>query len=139
MIRHLSWVMVVALAVMLGCGAPPAEEVVVPTETPEAPSCGTKDCFIAAANDCGAMELTLTEEAGTFTYSSSADCVFTKTMVTPDPAETQEMKSLLQGKSMTCRYEKGKFDERWVTSLLFGSEKCEGELKDTLARLLVFA
>ena len=46
------------------------------------------------------------------------------------------MKTLLQGKSMTCHYGKGKFDSRLVNSLLFGSEYCEGELKDILAELI---
>ncbi len=80
--------------------------------------------------------MTLTEDAGVFKYSS-ADCVFTKTLISAD--ETPEMKSLLEGKSLTCRYEKGKFDQRWVTSLIFGIEYCEGELKDILVDLIAFS
>ncbi|MBS3068469.1 hypothetical protein J4450_07210 [Candidatus Micrarchaeota archaeon] len=49
------------------------------------------------------------------------------------------MKTLLEGKSMTCKYENGKFDQRLVTSLIYGTEYCDGELKDALGQLIVFA
>jgi hypothetical protein len=102
-------------------------------------SCTTKDCFITAAGACKDTTLTLTEEAGTFTYTATMDCVFTKTLVTAHPDEMQEMKTLLQGKSLTCRYTKGAFDERWVKTLVFGTERCEGNLREVLAQLIAFA
>lgn len=101
-------------------------------------SCTTKDCFISAANDCNDLTMTLTEKAGVIQYSSSKDCTFTKTMISLDAKETQEMKTLLEGKSLTCRYERGKFDRKWVNSLLLGTENCEGQLKDILVDLVAF-
>lgn len=115
-----------------------AEEV-AEEETMQTADCTTKECFISAANDCNDMILTLSEDAGVFEYSSSINCVFSKTLVQAHESETQEMKNLLEGKSFTCTYEKGAFDERWVTSLIFGTEYCEGELKDILVELIAFA
>ena len=85
------------------------------------------------------MNLTVTGEVGTFSYSSSQSCVFTKTLVSLNANESQEMKNLLSGKSMYCIYEKGKFDQRWVSSLIFGLENCQGDLKDRLGDLTLFS
>jgi hypothetical protein len=101
-------------------------------------TCSTKDCFITVANACKDMNMTLTETAGTFTYASTSKCVFTKTLVTPNPQETQEMKTLLTGKSLSCNYAQGKFDARWVNSLIFGMEYCTGDLKTVLGEMLAF-
>ena len=132
------------LLLIAGCAAPatvpstpaPPSIPTTPATPPEA--CTTKDCFISSANDCKDIDLVLTEDAGVFRYSTKG-CVFTKTLVSLSPGESAEMKDLLQGKSLTCKYEKGKFDQRWVTSLIFGTEYCEGELKDILIELIVFA
>ncbi len=110
-----------------------------PQTTPTPSTCTTKDCFIASANACTDLTITVTEAAGTFSYASSNDCLFTKTLVTPNANETQQMKTLLQGKSLTCKYVKGKFDQRWVTSLIYGMEYCKGQLKDVLGQLMAFA
>ena len=123
------------LLVMVGCTPSASTD----TTTSITTSCTTKDCFIASANDCKGIAMTLTEKAGIFTYASSTDCVLTKTLVRLDPSETPEMKDVLEGKSMTCKYKKGEFDERWVTSLIYGIEYCDGELRDNLAELLTFA
>lgn len=101
-------------------------------------TCSDKTCFIAAANDCENASLTVTENVGTFTYSSSDSCIFTKTLVSLNANETQEMKKLLEGKNMTCLYDKGKFDQRWVNSLVYGIENCTGDLKNRLGDLTVF-
>ena len=131
------------LVLIAGCISqpqPPSTSTSTSTVAPsDASACTTKECFISSANDCNEINLTLTEDAGVLKYSSSKDCVFKKTLVSLNANETQEMKSLLEGKSLTCRYEKGKFDQRWVTSLIFGTEYCEGELRDILVELLVFA
>ena len=133
-----------ALVLLAGCSspAPQAPEVSAPEPTtlPVADAaCTTKECFISLAGDCKEISLTFTEDAGVLKYSSSKDCVFTKTLVSLNADETQEMKNLFEGKSLTCRYEKGKFDQRWVTSLIFGIEYCEGELRDILVELIAFA
>ena len=125
------------LLLIVGCvsSSPPASPEPVPVV---AVACTTKDCFIFSANACTEQTMTLTEDAGVITYASSKDCIFSKTLVSLNVAETQEMKNLLQGKSLTCRYEETKFDGRWVNSLIYGTEYCEGELKDLLAQLISF-
>jgi hypothetical protein len=105
---------------------------------PPAPTCSDKNCFIAAANGCKDISMALSEDVGVFNYTSSENCTFTKTLVSIDASETQDMRNLLGGKSMACNYEKGKFDGRLVTSLIYGMEFCEGDLKEALAGLLVF-
>jgi hypothetical protein len=94
--------------------------------------------FINAANNCENASLTATDNVGTFTYSSYDSCVFTKTLVNLNANESQEMKNLLNGKNMTCIYTKGNFDQRWVTSLIYGIENCSGDLKDDLGDLTLF-
>lgn len=105
--------------------------------TPNA-TCSDAACFIAAANNCEDMNVTLTGDVATFTYTSSQPCVFTKTLVSVDTNETQQMKDFLNGKSMTCIYERGRFNPGLVSSLVDGMEYCNGDLKDALSELLVF-
>ncbi len=100
--------------------------------------CSDRACFVQAANECKDMSVTLVEDAGTFTYSSSSNCTLTKTLISMDANESADLKNLLQGKSMTCPYARGAFDSRLVGSLLFGIENCSGELKDDIGRLIVF-
>lgn len=101
--------------------------------------CNNKECFISAANNCNEVSLTFTEDIGIFNYSSSKDCVFTKTLVSLNDNEAPEMKKLLSGKNLICIYKNGNFDQRLITSLIFGTENCKGELKDILGRLILFA
>ena len=129
--------LIAGLLLIAAC-APKATEGPVPAPT-TGEACTTKECFFAAANACKEARLSLTEEAGTFTYRVSAGCTFTKTLDTPDPSETQELQKLLKGASMTCSYTQGKFDSRLVNSLVFGIEKCQGRLREILAQLAVFA
>lgn len=94
--------------------------------------------FIAAANDCRDMSMTVTGGVGTFTYESTSGCTFIKTLLRLNASEKQGMKTMLEGKNMTCDYTKGNFDSRLVTSLVGGMEYCNGELKDNLAKLIIF-
>jgi len=119
-----------------GCASPSQT---VSANSPATAGCSTKECFISAANNCNEVSLTLTEDIGVLKYSSSKDCVFTKTLVSVNENETPELKKLLSGKSLTCMYKNGAFDEQWVTSLIFGTEFCEGKLKDILGQLVLFA
>ena len=108
------------------------------TAPPINTTCTDEACFIAAANNCENTNLTVTDNVGTFSYSSSEYCIFTKTLVSLNANESQEMKNLLEGKNMTCMYTKGNFDQRWVTSLIYGIENCSGGLKDDLGDLTLF-
>jgi len=99
--------------------------------------CSTKDCFITAANDCNETSLIFREDFGTVNYSAE-NCTFTKTIVSLNENESQDMKNVLEGKSLTCTYERGQFDENWTSSLIIDIENCSGELRDNLASLSVF-
>ena len=138
-----------ALVLMVsGCAAPPPlppapegiDQAVIPTTRPPAlPSdCKTKECFAADANDCKEKSILVNEDFGTVAYSAKG-CVFTKTIVSLDASEPQDMKLALEGKSLTCKYEKGNFNEEWTGSLVLGIDNCEGNLRDALALLTAFA
>ena len=132
---------IILLLIFAGCSSPQSPKNPVPA-TP-APSqnvpCMEKACFIAAANDCKELNVTIQEDIGTFRYSSSPDCIFKKTLVSMNGTESREIRNLLEGKNMTCIYTKGNFDHRLVTTLIGGIEYCRGELKDNLARLVIFS
>lgn len=123
---------IILFVIFAGCASSP----------PQNSRCSDKTCFITAANDCGSLEITMQEDIGTFRYSSSPsfsqNCTFTKTLVSLNSSESQAMKNMLEGKNMTCRYTKGKFDQRLVTTLTGGMEYCRGDLKDNLGRLMIF-
>lgn len=132
------------LLLIAGCTsqAPPSQTM----DTSGAPSAGAaaatactdQDCFINAANNCENATLTLSEDAGVFQLTSSGNCTFTKTLVSLDANETQEMKNSLEGKSLACSYTEGHFDTRLVTDIILGTENCSGGLKDALGELLSF-
>ena len=100
--------------------------------------CTTAECFVKAANDCRKAKLEIVDDADMFwRYRAAAFCGgLEKTLVFLNDKETAPMKELLEGKSLSCRYKQGNFDKRWVTSLIFGLENCEGELKENLGQLL---
>lgn len=130
-------VLILALIFAVGACSPQSlpNEPKQPATSAE-PACATAACFIEAASTCEDSEVTLEQPGGTFKYSST-QCTIKKTLVTLDQSENQEMKHALEGKSLVCTYNKGAFDPRWVNSLVFGLESCKGELKDTLAWLLM--
>ena len=103
-----------------------------------AKDCATTECFVKAANDCRKAKLEIVDDADMFwRYRADAFCGgLEKTLVLLNDKEIAPMKELLEGKSLSCDYTKGKFDERWVTSLIFGLENCRGELKENLGQLL---
>ena len=133
--------LLVSVFLMAGCSAPqqPSQNAALQNATGDHISvCSDKDCFIAAANDCNSTSITITESYGVMRYETTTDCAFTKTLVTLDDNEGQDMKSLLEGKNLTCVYQKGGFDPQLVNTLIEGTENCTGELKVDLARLIVF-
>jgi hypothetical protein len=102
---------------------------------PTAQTCDSKDCFITKANNCENVNMNVTEDFGMMNYAAK-DCIFTKTLLSTNG--TEETNTLLDGKSLTCKYEKTKFDSRWVNSIVFGIEYCEGELKDRIVDMMAF-
>ncbi len=133
-------ILIVSLLIMAGCTTPqPPPQTGNATMDNHTTLCSDKQCFIAAANDCNKTDISVTENIGLIQYSSSTDCVFTKTLVKLDDNETQDMKNILEGKNMTCVYQKGQFDSRLVNTLIGGTETCDGELKTNLVKLAVFS
>ncbi len=100
--------------------------------------CATTECFIEAANDCRKAKLEVVDDADMlWRYRVAAFCRgFEKTLVVLNDKETARMKELLEGKSLSCNYTKENFDKRWLASVIFGLENCDGELKETLGQLL---
>ncbi|HEV8290192.1 MAG TPA: hypothetical protein VGQ00_04560 [Candidatus Norongarragalinales archaeon] len=125
-------ILIVFGLLLFGCTATP------PVLPPGPLQCADKNCFINAASQCSAAKLVLNESYGAVKYSTNG-CVFTKRIVSLNESESPDLKLLVEGKSMACKYEKGKFDTNLVDSLLLGIEPCEGELKDAINELLVFA
>ena len=108
------------------------------TQMTTATVCTTKDCFISAANGCKSATLIANEDYGTISFASRSDCTLTETITKLDANETQQMKQLLEGKSMTCWHSAGSFDSDLVNTLIFGTENCTGELNDNLDLLIAF-
>jgi hypothetical protein len=124
------------LVLFAGCASPgPVPPSPAPSPTASGPDLAG---FIAAANDCRDANLMVSGDIGTFSYTVVPGCVFTKTLVRLNGSETQQIKTLLEGKNMTCTYTKGQFDQRLVTTLVGGMEGCTGDLKDDLASLVIF-
>jgi len=129
----LALVAVLSLAVVIaGCTSGSAATGSQTTEMQQ------KAAFIAAANNCTSTTATITDAVGTFTYTSTENCSFTKTLIQLNASEMQEMKTALEGKSMTCNYAQGSFDPRLVTSLVGGIEYCSGDLKDAITNMMLF-
>jgi hypothetical protein len=102
------------------------------------PVCSNKQCFVTAANLCDNETIQITEDYGVVKYSISG-CILTKTIVSMNQNESADVKKIVEGKSMTCIYPKGNFDQDWINSLVLGAEKCDGGLKDAIMDLLAFA
>ena len=116
--------------VLFGC-------IATPPALPKAgvSGCATKECFLTAANACRNESLRLNDSFGTMLLYTS-NCTLTKTILALDPKESRQIKDLVEGASMTCAYEKGKFDSDWMNSLVLGVEKCDGTLRDAIADLI---
>jgi len=103
-----------------------------------AKTCNDDSCFITMANNCTAVKWQTTDKAGMeWSYYSSPYCTFEKKLLTITGNESQSMKDVLEGQSLSCDYEQKKFDAQWVNSLIFDLEPCNGELKESIARLLL--
>jgi len=127
--------MIVAM-LLSGCTSPTRNE----TQTSVTISqCDTKDCFISAASACSAASLTAKEDYGTVSFVSYANCTVTKTIVKLGDNETQQMRALLEGKSMTCWHDEGGLDSDLVNTPIFGMENCTGALRDSIELLVPLA
>jgi len=100
--------------------------------------CGSAECFIGAANECGRVSFASEDDTGRYEYSIQR-CEFTKKLIALSAGESEEIKKFLEGKSFSCSYLPGDFDERWILSVIGGLEKCDGELKDATLALIARA
>ena len=97
--------------------------------------CDNSQCFITAANNCQIASFQNTQAGSLFEYKTKG-CVLTKTNIRVGDSEPSEIKYLLEGKSMICKYTKGNFDDNLVNSLSYGLSICTGELRDAIDIIL---
>ena len=97
--------------------------------------CTTTECFTLKAENCEKAGLERVEDGSTFNYKTN-NCVLTKTAAKISDLETSQVKSLLEGKSLTCTYQKNNFNMNWLNTLTLSLDKCQGPLKDGLMNLL---
>ena len=91
---------------------------------------GDKEKFIRLANVGLPAVVYLRILAGVFSYEVTDEFVLIKkAMKIPWDASD---KPLLQGKSMFCRYQRGKFDPRLIETLDFDLQNFKGSLKNTI-------
>ncbi|MFH1089401.1 MAG: hypothetical protein V1716_03190 [Candidatus Uhrbacteria bacterium] len=104
----------------------------------DAKKCDGAECFVDLANKCDAVKWQTTDKAGMeWLYYSSPYCRFEKKLLTITGNESQEMKKVLAGQGLSCDYKQTKFDSLWINSLIFDLEPCNGELKESIAKLLL--
>ena len=96
--------------------------------------CADKACFVTAANNCENVAFEQLEEGSLFGYSARS-CVLTKTLKKMNETEPAEMKDLLEGKSLSCKYSAESFNENWVNTLSLDLGDCTGDLKDAIDEL----
>jgi len=103
-----------------------------------AKKCDDVKCFLAVANNCDDVILKSKDKYGLEWSYSASSCKLEKKLVAVDKNENVQMKSALEGKSVTCTYTKDNFNEHWVSSVMGDLDTCEGDLRDTIGKLLLF-
>ncbi len=98
--------------------------------------CDSLECFASDVNSCNDRIYVFNDSGIKFNFEVEG-CTLTKTVVGLPPNEPEAIKDLFLGKSLTCTFEKGEFDDRILTTLLSGLDNCEGELKDTFLELAI--
>lgn len=97
--------------------------------------CPDSYCFISAADSCKDVSWTdYTQDGEVFEYSAN-DCVMNKTLLVAGLDEPEEVRLAIEGKSLSCKYNKGEFNANWLITLSVNLENCEGELKEVIEDL----
>ncbi len=148
--KKINWVVLFGIVIISGCITTVQESGdvnndiigVVGEDGPK--QCSTVECFVVAANECEETFLDLDEDIGAVAYYSIYDpyldiCTLDKKIVKVADNENPVVKKMLEGKNLVCTYQKGEFNERWVTSLIYDIENCQGELKESIGQLMVFS
>ncbi len=98
--------------------------------------CMTKDCFVEAANNCGKSVMVQDEQGLRIMYEVE-NCKFIKTVIEVPAEEPEELRRMVEGKSLECVFDEGLFNEAWVDTLSIGIEECEGDLKESLEEITI--
>ncbi len=104
-------------------------------------NCGLDSgCFIEQANLCEPAELEMYYVDDTVvTFKSNKQCILEKEITNFNENEPELVVDLLSEKKMTCPYEKNNFNSFVVYDLVNGIDECEGDLKEAILELLVYA
>ena len=96
--------------------------------------CDTKDCFVERANSCKKATYSQDEEGTIFEFTAD-NCQVVKKVAKISDSEPEIIRLMFENKTFVCTYEPGTFDERLITTLLSGLDRCEGDLKTSLYEL----
>ena len=102
-----------------------------------AADCSSEQCFLEKAQQCKASKYTAENQGIEFRFTTDNQCNFEKEIISLSPGEPNAIQELLQGKSMTCKYQKNNFNEQYLSTLLFGIDKCSGTLKEGLYEIML--
>ncbi|MCX6739457.1 MAG: hypothetical protein NT098_05445 [Candidatus Parcubacteria bacterium] len=86
--------------------------------------CDDMKCFLAVANNCDDVIFKAKDTYGFEWSYYSSRCELEKKLIAVDDNESRQMKASLEGTSVTCAYDKNKFNERWVNSVMGGLDTC---------------
>ncbi len=113
------------------------EEVEEAAITAEAVDCGyDKQCFISSVGDCGKATLLEDMQGSTIKYYTR-DCVLKKKIDEFSQSEPEDVVAFLEGRTMSCPYQQGNFNEELINGILGGIENCDGELKEAIYELRI--
>lgn len=93
-------------------------------------------CFVQNAQDCSPAVMERTIAGSVMRYETTEGCTLVKSFAVISASEPRSVHELFGGKMMTCAYEKGNFDMRWINTLTGDIAKCKGDLRDALVELM---
>lgn len=98
----------------------------------QAIDCGKDNiCFIEQANNCGNARMNTLIAQAEFKFSTN-NCQLIKKLVKLSDEEPAAVKQALEGKSMTCKYDKESFDPAYLSTVTSRLDSCSGSLKTAL-------
>ena len=92
--------------------------------------------FIEAANAGLPARVRVTIAGSLYLCEVTAGLIFKKKFLKAHDSEPLEMKNLLTGKEMRCKYRLGYFYQPWLYRVTLGLEAFEGPLKDALMEMI---
>ena len=107
-----------------------------PSPVGSAIECTTSSCFIKAANKCMPAIYETQIETVTLWLETTEDCKLKKKVVKVDSKEPESIQNLFNKAEMTCPYEKGEFDEKYIEQISYDMLTCQGTLVDAVKKIL---